>query len=57
MIVVCEQGAIADPLLKTENKHKNISRDSYPAKSGTGNFQNKGRTPYRNGSLKYVYAV
>jgi hypothetical protein len=30
MIVVCEQGAIADPLLKTENKHINISGDSTP---------------------------
>ena len=31
----CEQDAIADPLLRTENKHKNISRDSYTAKSET----------------------
>jgi hypothetical protein len=45
MIVVCEQGAIADPLLKKENKHKNISRGSYPSKSQTGDLQNKGRTP------------
>jgi len=52
MIVVCEQGAIVDPLLKTENEHININRDSYPAKSGTGNVQNNGRTPYRNSSLK-----
>ena len=43
--MVCEQGAIVDPLLKTENKHKNISRASYPSKSGTGNLQDDGRTP------------
>jgi hypothetical protein len=36
MIVVCEQGVIADPLLKTECKHKNISRDSHGANQDTG---------------------
>jgi hypothetical protein len=41
MIVVCEQGTIADPLLETENKHKNLSKASYPANSGKVEHRNE----------------